>query len=215
MPKRLFIILYLAISFVVASHAQQHDKDDIIISLSDSTKIHGTLLKSWFTPGKLNREFLMKLSDGSEKWFNSSDVDSIEFKHNKDKWAAHDIKGERWFMRCGPSTDSAEILTYYIYAPPNIKRRPILADLRFTHAIRIKGDSEIYPFYHQMFWGFNLKWIKKSLKRKYPGLVEYIEDYFKQNKDLKKALYQHPDYILQVYEDFLKNNEEHLGSNKE
>ncbi len=91
MPKRLFIILYLAISFVVASHAQQHDKDDIIISLSDSTKIHGTLLKSWFTPGKLNREFLMKLSDGSEKWFNSSDVDSIEFKHNKDKWAAHDI----------------------------------------------------------------------------------------------------------------------------
>lgn len=214
MKKRLFIILFLAISLVVASHAQQHDKDDIIISLNDSTKIRGVLLKSWFITGKLNREFLMKLSDGSERWFNSSEVDSIIFVHNNDKWAAHDIKDKRWFMKCGPSTDNAEILTYYMYAPSNITRRPILADLRFTHALRIKGDSEIYPFYYQMGLGFNLKWIKKSLKTKYPGLFEYINDYLKQNKDLKNTFYEHPDYFLQVYEDFLKNNEDLIESNQ-
>ena len=63
--------------------------------------------------------------------------------------------------------------------------------------------------------GFNLKWIKKSLKTKYPGLFEYINDYLKQNKDLKNTFYEHPDYFLQVYEDFLKNNEDLLESNQE
>lgn len=213
--NRLLILLSFLVSFVIVSYARQYDGNkEIMISLSDGTKKRGVLIKSWFTIGKLNREFLMKLSDGSEKWFNSSEVDSIVFIHNNEKWAAHDIKNERWFMKCGPSTDNAEILTYYMYAPLASEiRRPILSDLRFTHAIRIKEDSEIYPFYYQMFWGFKLKFIKKSLERKYPGLIKYIASYFKQNKELKNSLYQHPELFLQVYEDFLKKDEEQLYNN--
>lgn len=70
--NRLLILLSFLVSFVIVSYARQYDGNkEIMISLSDGTKKRGVLIKSWFTIGKLNREFLMKLSDGSEKWFNS------------------------------------------------------------------------------------------------------------------------------------------------
>lgn len=205
--KNLFVAICMLLG-AVAAHATE-PAPEITVTLKDGTRQECTLLKSWVAKGKLNREFQVRLPDGTEKWLNSSEVDSITVPGMNLRYAVHGFKDrkEQWIMRCGPSTENAEILTYAMYANTGTGAPgPMFSrwENSYVHAIRFKGDSVVHPFYFHMMGGLYLKFMKKHLKDSHPGLMKHIEAYFKENKDRKKSLAEHPEYFLDAYEDFLR-----------
>ncbi len=209
------LVLVFPFSAFAKKHEEKKEKNDyVVVKLKDGSTSEGMLTKGWFRwPSKtINENFKVRLADGNEVEYTSEQVDSILITEAGARFTTADIPvpklGNRnnrahWIVRCGPKSEHGEILTYMTRALVNYGVREVWEDC-YTRCIRFDDDTEIYPFDYSKNGGFNLSVMKKALKDKRPGLVDFLNKYFKENKKLKKEIGEHPEYFLDAYEEFLK-----------
>ena len=204
-----------------AKKDKKEDKNDgpvmVSVLLKDGSRAEGELTKDWFRwPAKtINENFKVRQADSMEREIRSEEVDTILRSDVKDPYTSvltpvgrmFKIKDRCWIVKCGPKSENAEILTFVSWMNISYGTRSQW-EPHTTYLVRFGNDSVAYPFYYPIQNGdFNVKLMKKALKERRPGTAEYIESYFKKNKKLRNQLREHPEYLLEAYDQFLKENQ--------
>lgn len=221
MRKLLVLLFLLSLSLPFAAIAKKKEKGNdepqtVKVLLKDGSRVEGKLTTDWFRwPAKsINENFKVGQPDGSEREIRSEEVDTIWCSNEKTPWTSvltpvgkmFKVKNCCWIVKCGPKSANAEILTYVAWANISYGTRSQW-EPHNTYCVRFGNDSIAYPFYYPIQNGdFNVKLMKKALKESRPGTAEYIEQYFKKHKDQRKQLREHPELLLEAYEQFLKEN---------
>ncbi len=220
--RKLSLLFYLAaLCLPLVAFAGKNDDQKgkggpvtVKVLLKDGSRAKGELTTGWVRwPAKtINENFKIKTADGAQREILAIDVDSIWASDSKSPFTSvltpvgrmFKVKDLCLIVRCGPKSDNAEILSYITWVNIKYGNRSRW-EPHTTYLVRFGNDSIAYPFYYPMQNGdFNIKLMKKALKESRPGTAEYIESFFKKNKKLRKQLREHPEYLLEAYDLFLK-----------
>lgn len=224
----LSVVLLLACLPDAGAKKEKKDKADkenemvVEVTMPDGSVEKGIISTYWTSALKkgFNKTFVMLTNDGRKLNLNGEDVDSVYFPLREEGQLktyrmmsvpqpkiGNTKNITRWMSGMGPKSEHAQIVIPTVWTHVligngrNVNSYPELQPMLCLH---IDGDSISYPFYCKNNGNFNLLIIKKFLKDKNPGLVEYLEAYFKSNKKAKKEIGKHPEIMLDVYEEYLK-----------
>lgn len=202
---------------IVAKNDKKKEKEpphQYLVKLNDGEEVSGILSQDWVRwPAKsVNVDFKIKSTDDTEHKITVEQIDTIYDLTSGQKFVAINIHSPRlgksgkiikWIAECGPKSEHGEILTYVAWFSFMRGTRSEM-DLARVRCMRFENDSITYPFYFPPQNGeFNIHQMKKYLKDIRPDAVEFIDKYFKQNKDLRKRLADEPGIFLEAYEKFL------------
>ncbi len=219
--KKTFLIL-MAILLVGGSYAKKKNEnkektlpDTYLVKLKDGSTLEGTLSKDWVRwPSKtINEDFNIVDNSGKEYTITVNEIDTIFDITSGDVFIAAYVPSpkignlkntNKWIVKLGPKTSNGEIISYFSRYQYNVGQYSRWGG-DYVHCMRFDNDSIVYPFrYPDNNGGFNLSIMKKWLKNMRPDAVEYINSYFKKNKEQRKQLYEKPELFIEVYEEYLK-----------
>lgn len=231
MGKSLSIIIVVLVSgFVpfqssakIMSKEEQKESDTAIVTLKNGTVINGVVKKYWTDnyDSQYNSEFTFTNDNGCDINVTTADLDSIVFPLVTDSrfkvWRVYNFpaiklfgkKGtlERWIAADYKHSDHAQVVMTVVRV--NIMR-PSTSFIKggsywikaTQGCLKLKNDSIAYPFYFEYDTGLNLKFLKKTLGKNQPELVDHIEKWFKADKNRKRRLEKNYDVILEAVEDY-------------
>ncbi|MCM1050722.1 MAG: hypothetical protein NC349_02060 [Paenibacillus sp.] len=221
-------VLLLTCVFDAGAKKEKKDKIDkenemvVEVTMPDGSVEKGIISTHWTSALKkgFNKTFVMLTNDGRKLNLNGEEVDSVYFPlRGEGQLKTYRMMSipqpkignmkniSRWMSGMGPKSEHAQIVIPMVWTHVLIGNGRTVnsyPELQPMICLHIEGDSISYPFYCKNNGNFNLAIIKKFLKDKNPGLVEYLEAYFKSNKKAKKEIGKHPEIMLDVYEEYLK-----------
>lgn len=224
MKKVLSIIILLTLgmaSFQCAakklSKEEQKALDTAIVTLKDGTVVNGVVKKYWTAnhASRYNTEFTLADDNGREVKVTTEDLDSIVFPLRPDStlkvWRVYKFpsiklfgkKGsvERWIAADLKHSEHAQVVV------PNVRVNvPVGTRSQWITTtwgcLRVENDTICYPFFFDCEGGLNLKYLRKTLGKSRPELVDHIEQWFNADKKRKKALEKNYSLILEAVEDY-------------
>ena len=216
----------LSLAFNVGAKDKKEKKDKdrdniVVVTMKDGSLEKGKVTKYWYTLLKtgFNKTFKMDTDDGRDITVDVEQIDSLYFPM-RDSMAFRTYRPalvakpkignknnvEKWICAVGKRSEHAQIympdIWVHYQATPTQQR----SDIMFLPSIMLEGDSVAYPFYYYRNGNLNTGVLKHWTKQSHPKLEEHIKAYFKVNKKAKKELGDKPWLMLDVYEDYLKNN---------
>ena len=222
------VVAAVSLAFNVGAKDKKEKKDKerdnvVVVTMKDGSVEKGKVTKYWYAPFKtgFNRTFKMDTDDGRDIKVEVEQIDSLYFPL-RDSTAFRTYRPtlvakpkignknntEMWICAVGKRSEHAQIYMPDIWVHYQITPTRQQTELVFMPSIMFEGDSVAYPFYYYRNGNLNTGVLKHWTKESHPKLNDHIKAYFKANKKAKKELGDKPWLMLDVYEDYLKNNPE-------
>ena len=227
------LIIYVAVmlcAFVAPFANAKNEKEEgkgsgdvVEVTLTNGTVEKGRITKYWTALLKkgFNKTFEMKTDDDRDLHLSSDDVKLIYFplRDSVDKTVRYvsmpvavpklgnKSNIDKLISGVKAKSDHALLIWYmnWVDVKYGMKTR---RELQPTFCIKFDNDTVAYPFYYNMNGGLNMQVMKHHLKQSRPELMEFIEGYFKKNKEAKKRINKDITVMLEVYDEYLKQSAE-------
>lgn len=224
MKKVISIVILLTLELISLqcaakkmSKEEQKAFDTVIVTLKDGTVVNGVVKKYWTAnhASRYNTEFTLTEDNGKEVKVTTEELDSIVFPLRPDTtlkvWRVFEFPSiklfgkngsvERWIAADLKHSEHAQVVF------PNVRVNiQVGTQTRWITTtwgcLQVEDDSICYPFFFDCEGGLNLKYLRKTLGKNRPELVDHIEQWFKADKKRKKKLEKNYSFILEAVEDY-------------